>query len=52
MNERRRIMLGVVAWTAAVSALHAKLNVNWSSIINEYLPPEQRKINVAYIPVT
>lgn len=52
MNESRRIWLGLAAWTAAVSALHAKLNVSWSSVINDYLPPEQRKLNVAYIAVT
>lgn len=52
MNERRRIILGLAAWTAAVSGLHGRLNVNWSSVLNEHLPAERRKLNVAYIPVT
>ena len=28
------------------------MNVNWASMLNDYLPPEQRKFNIAYIPVT
>jgi NitT/TauT family transport system substrate-binding protein len=35
-----------------VSGLHAYLNVNWPSLINDYLPEEKRRFNVAYIPVT
>ena len=35
-----------------VSGLHAYLNVNWASLLNDYLPEDKRKFNVAYIPVT
>ncbi len=28
------------------------MNVNWTSMLNDYLPAEQRKFNIAYIPVT
>jgi NitT/TauT family transport system substrate-binding protein len=32
--------------------MHAYLNVNWASVLNDYRPPAKRKITVAYIPVT
>ncbi|MGA3039838.1 MAG: ABC transporter substrate-binding protein [Bryobacteraceae bacterium] len=41
-----------IGWLALISALHAYLNVNWSAVLNDYRPPERRKITVAYIPVT
>ena len=48
----RRALLGATGWTGLVSALHATLNVNWASFLNDYLPKDTRKFNVAYIPVT
>ena len=48
----RRILLGAVAWTIALTAAHLSLNVDWSAVLNNRLPPEKRKLNVAYIPVT
>ncbi len=45
-------MLGMLGWAGAISGLHGYLNVNWSAILNNYLPENQRKFNVAYIPVT
>ena len=52
MSLKFKIILSVSAWLVAISALHAYLNVNWGSLLNDYRPPAQRKINVAYIPVT
>ncbi|MDQ5857481.1 MAG: ABC transporter substrate-binding protein [Acidobacteriota bacterium] len=52
MTVAKRVVLGVVAWTVALTAAHLALNVNWSSVVNDRLPPEKRKLNVAYIPVT
>ena len=52
MTVAKRIALGVVLWTAALTAAHLVLNVDWSSIVNDRLPPDKRKLNVAYIPVT
>lgn len=52
MNLRKRVLLSVVGWVLLISLLHAHLNVNWASILNDYLPPERRKFTVAYIPVT
>jgi hypothetical protein len=48
----KRIATWLFAWTALVTALHAWLNVSWSEILNDRLPAERRKLNVAYIPVT
>ena len=47
-----RILAGLAFWLGLVSGLHAWLNVNWTSIVNDYLPVEKRKFNVAFIPVT
>ena len=48
----RKLAIGVLLWTGVVSAAHLTWNVDWSSIFNAYLPEEERKLNVAYIPVT
>jgi NitT/TauT family transport system substrate-binding protein len=42
----------VVAWLVLISALHGALNVNWPALLNDYRPPEKRKIIVAYLPAT
>jgi NitT/TauT family transport system substrate-binding protein len=52
MNDARRIIFGILAWTTVVSALHVRSNVDFASLANDYLPENQRKLNVAYIPVT
>jgi NitT/TauT family transport system substrate-binding protein len=52
MTLKRKLLLITFGWLALISALHGYLNVNWSAILNEYRPPERRKITVAYIPVT
>jgi NitT/TauT family transport system substrate-binding protein len=52
MTGPKRIALGVGAWLLVVSALHSVLNVNWAVLANDFLAPDKRKLNVAYIPVT
>jgi NitT/TauT family transport system substrate-binding protein len=52
MHFKRRVLLPVFIWLGLVSGLHAWLNVNWASVVNDYLAPEKRKFTVAYIPVT
>lgn len=52
MSDTKRILIGLFLWTTVVSALHLKLNFDWSALVNDRLPPEKRKLNVAYIPVT
>jgi hypothetical protein len=48
----KRILVAVAAWLVVITALHLSLNVNWSVLLNDRLPEAQRKLNVAYIPVT
>jgi NitT/TauT family transport system substrate-binding protein len=52
MRLRSKIMLLAVGWILLISGLHAYLNVNWAAVLNDYRPLEQRKIIVAYLPVT
>ena len=52
MRLKHKVLVLAFGWLALISALHAYLNVNWSAVLNEYRPPERRKITVAYIPVT
>lgn len=47
-----KIIAGAVAWLVVVSSLHGWLNVNWTAVLNGYLPPAKQKIIVGYIPVT
>ena len=48
----RKVLAIVGTWVAAVTAAHLWLNVNWGVLMNDRLPEAQRKLNVAYIPVT
>jgi NitT/TauT family transport system substrate-binding protein len=52
MTLKNRILLSVFGWLVTITALHASLNVNWPAMLNDYLPVEKRKFNVAFIPVT
>ena len=52
MTGPKRIAFGVAAWLLVVTALHSVLNVNWAVLANDFLAPDKRKLNVAYIPVT
>jgi hypothetical protein len=48
----KKLGIALIGWTAAITSLHAGLNVDWSEVLNDRLPEDQRKLNVAYIPVT
>lgn len=52
MKLKARILVLAFGWLGLISCLHAYLNVNWASILNDYVPAAQRKFNVAFIPVT
>ncbi len=52
MRLRSKVMLAASAWLLLISGLHGYLNVNWAAIFNDYRPLNQRKVTVAYIPVT
>ena len=48
----RKLIAGVVAWMLGVTALHLWWNVDWKVALNDRLPLAERRLNVAYIPVT
>lgn len=48
----RKILYAVAAWLVIITAAHLAMNVDWKVLLNERLPLDQRKLNVAYIPVT
>lgn len=52
MSNSSRIVLGALLWTGLISWLHFRLNVDWSAVWNDQLAEGERKLNVAYIPVT
>lgn len=52
MSLRNRVLVSIAGWVILISGLHACLNINWTSVFNDYLPPEKRKFTVAYISVT
>ena len=40
------------AGSPPITGLHLWLNFDWESYLNDYRPERERKLNVAYIPVT
>ncbi len=52
MRTSIRILVVIFLWVGTISAAHLWLNVDWSSVLNDRLPENKRKFNVAYIPVT
>jgi hypothetical protein len=52
MTSTRKITLAVLAWIAIITAAHLGTNVDWKVLLNDRLPESERKLNVAYIPVT
>ena len=52
MSDSRKILLGVCLWVVGITGLHLGLNFSWSVLLNDRLPENQRKLYVAYIPVT
>jgi hypothetical protein len=52
MTTTRKIAITLFAWVAVITAAHLAMNVDWNVLLNDRLPEAQRKLNVAYIPVT
>lgn len=52
MSLKKKMLLVACGWLVLISALHGYLNVNWPAVLNDYRPLAQRKITVAYLPVT
>ena len=50
--QAKNLCLGLVSWVVAITGLHAWLNVDWASLLDDYRPLMARKLHVAYIPVT
>jgi hypothetical protein len=48
----RKLLVRMAVWIAAITGLHLWLNFDWESFLNDYKPERERKLNVAYIPVT
>jgi len=51
-GKLKNIAAGAGAWLVVITAAHLSLNVDWNVLLNDRLPAGQRKLNVAYIPVT
>jgi hypothetical protein len=52
MPQTRRLVALLLGWVAVVTAAHLGLNADWATVLNERLPEDERRFNVAYIPVT
>lgn len=52
MTSARKITFAVAAWVVLITAAHMAANVDWTILLNDRLPESERKLNVAYIPVT
>jgi NitT/TauT family transport system substrate-binding protein len=52
MPLKTKLTIFGVGWLLLISGLHAYLNVNWAAVLNDYRPIQDRKITVAYLPVT
>jgi NitT/TauT family transport system substrate-binding protein len=52
MRLKSKAVILALGWLVLISGLHAWLNVNWAAVLNDYHPIENRKITVAYLPVT
>jgi hypothetical protein len=52
MSDTKRIFLGLLLWVGGISALHLRLNLDWSVLMNDRMPEDKRKLYMAYIPVT
>jgi NitT/TauT family transport system substrate-binding protein len=53
MNDTRRALLGVAAWTACISGLHAWININWTALRNSFRSRDRiQTLEVAGLAVT
>ncbi len=52
MKTTSKIAFAIAAWVVLITAAHMTTNVDWTVLLNDRLPESERKLNVAYIPVT
>ena len=48
----RKTLATISLWLATITGLHLWLNFDWESVLNDWKPEHERKLNVAYVPVT
>ena len=48
----KKLLFVVAAWLVAVTGLHLWINFEWVSSLTDTRPEAERKLDVAYIPVT
>ena len=48
----KRLFAGVAFWVVVITTAHLAMNIDWKVVLNDRLPERERKLNVAYIPVT
>lgn len=52
MKRHTRVLAGLLLGVVALTGLHLWLNVDWDAALNDSRPLAQRKLTVAYVPVT
>jgi NitT/TauT family transport system substrate-binding protein len=52
VSLKTKVIACTLGWLVVITVLHGYLNVNWSAVLNDFHPPEKRKVVVAYVPVT
>ena len=52
VSDRKKLIAGLSIWVVVITILHLSINVDWRVALNDRLPLDKRKLNVAYIPVT
>ena len=48
----KKLLVAMSVWVAAITGLHLWLNFDVEGFLNDWKPEHERKLNVAYIPVT
>ncbi|WP_198316685.1 hypothetical protein [Cystobacter fuscus] len=48
----RKLAAALSLWVLTLTVLHVWLNVRWDGVVNDWRPESERKLDVAYIPVT
>lgn len=52
MTDNKTVFSIVAGWAVIITGLHLWLNFDWDSFLNDFRPEAERRLNVAYIPVT
>jgi hypothetical protein len=52
MTDKKKAFAIVASWAVIVTGAHLWLNFDWGSFLNDFRPEAERRLNVAYLPVT